>query len=100
MRYDTPIYFQRVTSGAYIAETGDYEADKVTETLCYASVTDSGEDIMRLIYGELKQDSLIVRLQNHYTAPFDRVRIGDKLYHVDFARKLRTKHSFIVSEVQ
>ena len=100
MRFDTPVYFQTVTAGAYNASTGDYSADTVTEVKVFASVTNSGTETVSLVYGELKQGSLTVRLQNHYTAPFDRVRISDKTYRVDMSRKQRTKHVFVLSEVQ
>lgn len=100
MRYDTPVYFQRVKTGKYDAETGDYGAETVTEEMRLASVSNSGAQTLQLVYGEIKQGSLIVRLQNHYTQPFDRIRIGKKLYKVDLSRKLRTKHNFVVSEVQ
>lgn len=104
MRFDTPVYFQRITPGEYDAETGDYGPDDVAEIKVYASVTNSGAETLNLVYGKLKQDSLTVRLQNHYTAPFDRLRIGEdesaKYYHVDMARALRNKHIFVISEVQ
>lgn len=99
MRFDTPIYFQTVRN-EYDASTGDYGEDIVTEEMRYASVTNTGDDALTLVYGVLKQDSVTVRLQNHYDKPFDRVRIGNKYYRVDKARKLRTKHTFIMSEVQ
>jgi hypothetical protein len=35
-----------------------------------------------------------------YTEPFDRIRIGEKFYKVDKVRQLRTKQTFIISEVQ
>jgi hypothetical protein len=56
--------------------------------------------MLRLIYGELKQGCLTIRLQNAYNKPFDRIRIGDSFYKVDRVRKLRTKQTFIVSGVQ
>nr|DAE07512.1 MAG TPA: hypothetical protein [Siphoviridae sp. ct0zh2]DAZ22451.1 MAG TPA: hypothetical protein [Caudoviricetes sp.] len=55
---------------------------------------------MNLVYGSIKQGSKTVRLQTQYRKPFDRIRIGEILYRVDFERKLRTKHVFVVSEVQ
>nr|DAF28441.1 MAG TPA: ASCH domain protein [Caudoviricetes sp.]DAJ14583.1 MAG TPA: ASCH domain protein [Siphoviridae sp. ctdzB12] len=55
---------------------------------------------MNLVYGAIKQGSKTVRLQMHYKKPFDLIRIGNVLYRVDFERKLRTKHVFVVSEVQ
>lgn len=100
MRFDTPIYFQLKKSGAYNPNTGDYEPDSFVETEKLASVTNSGTATLTLVYGELRQGSLTIRLQNHYNEPFDRIRIGEKLYRVDMARKLETKHSFVVSEVQ
>ena len=100
MRYDTPIYFQLSKPGAYNPDTGNYEPDTIKETQQLASVTNSGTETLNLVYGELKQGSLTIRLQNHYNEPFSRIRIGEKIYRVDMARKLKTKHSFIVSEAQ
>ncbi len=100
MRFDTPIYFVSIQAGEYDASTGDYGEDIPTEEVRYAAVTDTGTETMTIVYGALKQGSKTVRLQNHYTKPFDRIRIGEKRYRVDKERKLRTKHIFIVSEVQ
>lgn len=98
MRYDTPIYFQKIEPGEYNPDTGDYGDDILTEEKRYADVTDTGEDTLRLVYGDIRQGSKTIRLQTHYKKQFSRIRIGEKLYRVDFSRKLRTKHIFIVSE--
>lgn len=100
MRFDTPIFFQSVTQGKYDSSTGNYEPDTVEEEQCWASVTDSRTETVKMLYGEMKQGCLTVRLQNVYRKPFDKIRIGDKLYRVDFTRILRTKHIFVVSEVK
>ncbi|MEG1426055.1 MAG: hypothetical protein RSC76_00050 [Oscillospiraceae bacterium] len=100
MRFDTPIYFQQITPGGYNASTGNYGADMVTEAKQYASVTNSGVAMLKLVYGELKQGSLTIRIQTQYQKPFDRVRIGKSMYRVDFIRPLRNIHVFVVSEVQ
>lgn len=100
MRYDTPIYFQEIKQGKYDPDTGDYGEDSIKETLCYASVMDTGKETLRLVYGGIKQGSLMIQIQNHYKEPFDRIRVGEKAYRVDDSRKLRTKHIFVVSEVQ
>ena len=55
---------------------------------------------MKLLYGKISQGSLTIQLQNHYDDPFDRIRIGEKLYTVDMSRRLRTKQIYVVSEVQ
>lgn len=100
MRFDTPVYFQKVTKGEYDASTGNYSDDIIEETLRYADVNDTGTQTLMLIYGTIKQGSLTVRLQNHYDEPFDRLRIGETIYKVDSSRKLRMKHVLVASEVQ
>lgn len=100
MRFDTPIYFQHVTPGAYNPDTGDYEPDTIQEVKRYASVTDSGDETKMQLYGSIKEKSVTIRLQSHYKKTFDSIRVGDTVYHVDKERKLRTKHTFIASEVQ
>lgn len=100
MRFDTPVYFRNNKIGKYDPETGNYEPDEVEETQCWASVTETREETLNLIYGEIKQGCYTVRLQNTYRKPVYRIRIGDKLYRVDYRRRLRTKDIFVVSEVQ
>ena len=100
MRYDTSVYFQKIEQGEYNTETGDYGEPTITETEVYASVMDTRSEMMRLIYNGPMQGSLTIQLQNHYTKAFDRIRIGDLIYKVDYTRRLRVKQTFVVSEVQ
>lgn len=100
MRYDTPIFFQKITQGEYDPRRGDYAPDTVEETKVYADVTSAGTDTLKLVYGDIKQDALVIRLQNHYNGTFNRIRVGDKQYRVDFSRKLRVKQVYVVSEVK
>lgn len=98
MRFDTPIYFQTIKS-EYIASSGNYGISSVTEKMRYASVTDTGDETLRLIYGEIKQGCKTIRLQRPYTEPFDRIRIGNKFYNAVKVRNLRNIQTLIVSEV-
>lgn len=100
MRYDTPILFRRLVTGAYDADTGDYADDTYADTKVYGSVMDTNTQTMNLVYGSIKQGSLTVHVQNHIDVPFDQLIINGKKYRVDYSRRLRTKQSFIVSEVQ
>lgn len=100
MRFDTPIYLQSVKQGDYDKSTGNYKEDIITEDKIYASVTDSRTELLKFIYGKIKQGCVTVRLQNHYNKPFNRIRIGDVIYSVDYSRKLRKMHVFVASEVQ
>lgn len=99
MRYDTQVYFQRAVPGEYDETTGDYNEDSVEETMKLASVVNTDVETIRLLYGTIKQDVWTISLQRCYTASYDRIRIGDKLYHVDRDTKLRTKQVLIVSGV-
>lgn len=97
MRYDTPIYFQRITEGEYNANTGDCSPDTISEVKVYASVTETGTDTLKLLYGDIKQGSLTIRLQVPYKLPFDYIRIGEKRYKVKLSRRGK---AFFVNEVQ
>ena len=99
MRYDTPIYFQLIRQGIYDPKTGDYADSDPVETKVYADVTDTSTDTKQILYGDIKRNSKVIRLQQHYTRTYNRIMIGDKQYGVDDERKLRTKHVLIVSEV-
>ena len=96
MRYDKPIYFQKVVSGEYNPDTANYNDDTLSEVKRYARVTDTGEKTLQIVYNELKQGSLTIKLQVPYTEKFDSIRIGEKRYKVDFSRWHKV---FVVSEV-
>ena len=99
MRYDTPIYFQLIRQGIYDPKTGDYADSDPVETKVYVDVTDTSTDTKQILYGDIKRNSKVIRLQQHYTKTYNRIRIGEKQYIVDFERKLRTKQILVVSEV-
>ena len=98
MRFDKPVYFQTITPGKYNEETANYNPDTVAEVQMYASVTDTGVETLKTLYGKVKQGSLTIRLLRPYTANFNSIRVDDKTYTVDFI-KLKQR-VFIVSEVK
>lgn len=100
MRYDTPIYFQKVSEGEYDPKTGDYGSEQLSETEVFASVMDTGTETMTLVYGGLRQGSVTAHIQNAYTDAFSSVRIEGRIYRVDYTRRLRSKQVFVLSEVQ
>ena len=65
----------------------------------YADVTDTSTDTKQILYGDIKRNSKVIRLQQHYMKTYNRIRIDEKQYIVDFERKLRTKQILVVSEV-
>ncbi len=97
MRFDTPVSFVKNTD-TYDASTGDYTTTS-EETIRYASVDATTERMMTLVYGGVKQDSITIRLQNHYEADFDEIKVGGKAYRVDYRSPKRVKDVFVLSRV-
>lgn len=94
MRYNKTVYFRTVKS-EFDKTTHNYE-ETATETKRYAAITDSGAETINLVYGGMKQGVLTIRLQRPYSKPFDNIRIGKKIYNVDFSRHQKI---FVVSVV-
>ena len=51
MRYDTPIYFEKLSPGAYDETVGDYGDPVVVSAKRLASVVNTSDKQMHLIYG-------------------------------------------------
>lgn len=100
MRYDKPIYFQSFISGTYDPDSGNYNPDTVTEEKVYANVTDSATQTLYLIYGQIRQGTKTIRLQNYYDGLYEYIRIDEKRYAVDYSRSFLRGQVFVVSEVQ
>lgn len=100
MRYDTPIYFEKLSPGVYDETVGDYGDPVVVSAKRLASVVNTSEKQMLLIYGGIRQGSKTISLLNAYVEVFDRIRVGTKLYTVDRRISLRTKQAFVCSEIQ
>ena len=100
MRYDTPIYFEKLSPGVYDETVGDYGEPVVVSTKRLASVVNTSDKQMHLIYGGIRKGSKTISLLNAYGEVFDRIRVGSKLYTVDRRISLRTKQAFVCSEIQ
>lgn len=100
MRYDKTIYFVTVNGSTYDETTGDYTDGEPVKVDAQASVMDTNTETLRLVYGEIRQGSYTIQLQNHYPGTFDYIEYDGKKYSIDFRRHLRHKDTYIVSEVQ
>ena len=97
MRYDKPIYFQKLAPDRYDPATGNYIENEPTEVQKYADVTDAGVNTLQIIFGSVKEGAKVVRLQQPYIQPFDYIRIADRRYRVGFSRGNKV---FVCREVQ
>lgn len=98
MRFDTPVIF-RLIEDVYDAETGDYTESVTSEKTFYASVDNTTERMMTLVYGGVMQDSITARFQNHIVVDYTDIEIGGKAYKVDYIAPKRVKDVFVLSRI-
>ena len=98
MRFDTPAYFYEDPTREYDTTTGDYIEKEPEKLKAWCSVTDSSANAKAIMYGNIAVDSLTLRSRTETTKP--RVIVKDKIYNVDYHRRLNHLSTYIVSEVQ
>ena len=98
MRYDKQIFFVKEGEDEYNYSTGDYVTTEPIKDEVWANVSDTGTERMQLIYGNLKQGAITVRIQGKYDETFDYIEVGDKKYNVDAFRTFRNDQAFNLSE--
>lgn len=96
MRYDTKVMFQQVEN-TYLSN-GDYAETVAEEHIEYASIQNTDIQTMHLVYGEIRQGSVTLSLQNYVGYTFNRVVINGVKYTVDQAIDLRVKKAYILSQ--
>jgi hypothetical protein len=97
MRFDTPVIF-RVTEDVY-GDDGNYTTSVLSEAVHYASVDNTTDRMMTLVYGGVMQDSITARFQNHIEDNYTDIVIGGKTYKVDYISPKRVKDVFVLSRV-
>ena len=98
MRYDQRIYFVKEGEDEYDYATGDYVTTEPVKREAWANVSDTGTERMQLIYGNLKQGAITVRIQGKYEEAFDYIEVENKKYNVDAFRTFRNDQAFNLSE--
>ena len=98
MRYDKKIDFMLVDN-VYNAN-GDYTEEVIEQVTAYGSIVSTDIDTMRLVYGEIRQGSITMHLQNHIDFNFNRIVIDGKTYAVDVRINQRTKQAYVLSQCQ
>ena len=97
MRYDTKVIFQQVEDT--YQENGDYAESVVEQHIEYASVQSTDAQTMHIVYGEIRQGSITLSLQNYIGYKFNRVLVNGKPYTVDQSIDLRFKKAYVLSEL-
>ncbi|QOV20570.1 hypothetical protein INP51_06415 [Blautia liquoris] len=98
MRYDTPISFVKEAEKHYDPEAGEWIQEEPVRTKKYANVTHMGADRQQAVFGDVKANRLVVRLQRVYGEAYDLIEIGGKAYHTDTERLPSVAQSLVVMQ--
>ena len=83
MRYDKPLYFVSNVDKHYDAELGEWVQGQTSRVKKYGNITSMNANRQQVIFGDVSNKRLIVRLQRVYREPYDLLEIDGKSYQVD-----------------
>lgn len=96
MRYDKEIWFISKKVKKYDPDSGDWTKGETIRTKRYANVTHMGAERQQVVFGDVKSNRLIVRLQRAYTDDYDYIEYAEKKYIVDSERCPSDRQSLVV----
>ncbi|MDD3230028.1 MAG: hypothetical protein PHY23_10835 [Oscillospiraceae bacterium] len=86
MRYDTPVFFVSDSDRRYDPDSGAWSGDVPGEVKRWANVSHVSAERQQVVFGDVRGDRFVVRLQRPYTAGFSSVRIGSDLFYPERVR--------------
>lgn len=96
MRYGTPVIFVKENEKHYDPDSGEWIKGEIVRTRKYANVTHMGVERQQAVFGDVKSNRFIVRLQRAYTAAYDYMELDGKRCTVDTERCPSDKQSLVV----
>lgn len=96
MRYDKPIYFVKESGRHYDPDSGEWQMDEPVKAMRRANITHMSAERQRAIFGDVRSDRSIVRLQRPFIEPYDFIEINGKAHSVDTERCPSNKQSLVV----
>ncbi|WP_273478653.1 hypothetical protein [Ignavigranum ruoffiae] len=99
MRYDTPITFESQASSQYDYDLGEWVEGQPQKEIILANVTDLGTKQSVVIFGDIKENALVVRLPFVLNKSYQTITINDKPYKTIKELTLRHKRTLILQEV-
>ena len=96
MRYDKPIYFVSNVDKHYDAELGEWVHGQTSRVKKFANITAMSANRQQVIFGDVSNKRLIVRLQRVYSEPYDLLEIDGKSYQVDIEHVTSDSLSLVV----
>lgn len=98
MRYNNPIYFVKQGKKEYDPDTGEWIQGEVVKVKRFANVTHMSAERQQAIFGDVKANRFILRLQRPYKAAYDFIELDGKRCTVDTERCPSDKQSLVVIE--
>lgn len=98
MRYGTPLFFVKNTDKHYDPDAGEWIQGERIKTKRRANVTHMSAERQQAVFGDVRPDRFVVRLQRVYTEDYDFIEMDGKTYTVDTERCPSNKQSLVVSE--
>ena len=83
MRYDKPIYFVSNIDKHYDAELGEWAQGQTSRVKKFANITAMSANRQQVIFGDVSNKRLVVRLQRVYSELYDLLEIDGKSYQAD-----------------
>lgn len=96
MRYDKPIYFVKESGKYYDPDFGEWQIDEPVKTKRRANITHMSAERQLAVFGDVRSDRAIVRLQRPFIEPYDFIEINGKAHTVDTERCPSNKQSLVV----
>lgn len=96
MRYSTPVFFVKEGKKQYDPDTGVWSSEENVRTRKYANITHIGVERQKAVYGDVKSDRIVVRLQRSYAKEYDHIEISGEKYIIDTERCPSDRKSLVV----
>lgn len=98
MRYDKEIYFITTTDPVRLPN-GDYTEGEEVKDLRFAHISDMGDETRRFLSIDIKEQAVIMRIQNNYDKPFEYIEYDGLRWKVLRTKKYRRDASFECGEL-
>lgn len=100
MRYDKLVEFVTHGEKVYNEDTGDYEMKGERVVKRMASISNTGEEKLNLLFGKIGQNMFTIRIKTPIVGHFCFVRYKGIDYVVKYAKNLRQEQVFYVAVKQ
>lgn len=96
MRYDKPIVFVKKIKKQYDPDSGEWSNEKDIRVKRYANITHMGADRQQAVFGDVRSDRYVVRLQRAYVEDYDFIEMCGNQHFVCTDRCPGDKKSLVV----